>query len=79
MEKRKLTSVGNLALSTPQPKRRGKTEPKSVVRLKRTDGEQSDFKSLNEVTSMRHCLNCLSKDNVPASGPLLIIIFVPKF
>ena len=43
--------------------------------------EQSDFEGLNEVTLMRRCLSGLSKrsDNVPVSGPLLIISLLPKF
>jgi len=73
--------IWNLLSRIPRSKRFGKTEPKLTARLNRTGPEQSDFASLNEVTSMRCYLNGLSKrsDHAPVSGPLLTMSVLPKF
>jgi hypothetical protein len=62
----------------------GNTELNLLVFLSRTDREQSDFESLDEMTSISRYLSGLSKRQltlyVPVSGPLFVIIFVlPKF
>jgi hypothetical protein len=59
-----MTGVGNLVTCTVWSKGFFKTEPTLSVRLNRTDGEQSVFGSLNEVTSMRHCISGLSNREV---------------
>jgi hypothetical protein len=41
-----------------------KNEPKLLVRLNRTDGQQTEFESLNEVTLMRRCVGDFSKREV---------------
>jgi hypothetical protein len=52
-----------------------KTEQKLSERLNRADREQSDFGSLNEVTSMVRCLSG-SSDSVAVGGPLVKVTFV---
>lgn len=60
----------------------GKTELKLVVCVNTEDWESGNFERLNEVISMRLCLEWYKQgrsENVPAHGPLLIITFVtPK-
>jgi hypothetical protein len=42
----------------------GKTKPKLLVRINETDREQSDYESLNDLTSVGRCLSDLSKTEV---------------
>jgi hypothetical protein len=57
-------SVGNLVPLILRSKGLGKTKPKLLVHLNITDRELSDCESLNEVTSLKRCVTCLTNREV---------------